>query len=479
MESERAIPREIQEHEKRADEGLWTALEQAVEQEREPTLDLWETLGERLDLSKRKPRRIAHVEVAHRTARGEEYYVLNNLEGDTYLRLDARDYSLWELMDGQHSIRDLAVAYFARYGAFPFERLIRLVEKLKANGFLEEKPLHVFGAIVGHLAARSWIYRLKRFSETFAQKEFSLKNVDRFFEILYRWGGWIFFTRPVAVLCAILFLAGLILFGLELATGTYSLTKTGESYGLGLLTLTGLIYLVIVCHECGHALAVKHYRRKVLQAGMLIYYGRPAFFVDTTDIWMAPKRARLVASFAGPAATLLFASLCSVFIAIFDSALNAVLFKVAFICYTLVLLNANPLLELDGYFLLMDWLEIPLLRKKSLDFVKQGLWEKLFRERGKFSREERIYAVFGLLAAACTGFFIFLGIYLWQTNIVTMIRKLGSEQDLLFTFLTIGLLILLGTPFVVGLILRIAFLMGEGFVRLRNVCRNIFTGGHA
>ena len=104
---------EIQEHEKRADAGLWTTLEQAVEQEREPTSDLWETLRERLDLSKSKPRRIAHVEVAHRTARGEEYYVLKHLEGDTYLRLDARDYFLWELMDGQHSIRDLAVAYFA------------------------------------------------------------------------------------------------------------------------------------------------------------------------------------------------------------------------------------------------------------------------------------------------------------------------------------------------------------------------------
>jgi hypothetical protein len=85
---------ERQDHEKEADQGLWTALKQAVEQEREPTSDLWETLGERLDLSKRKPRRIAHVEVAHRTAHGEEYYVLKHLEGDTYLRLDARDYFL-------------------------------------------------------------------------------------------------------------------------------------------------------------------------------------------------------------------------------------------------------------------------------------------------------------------------------------------------------------------------------------------------
>ena len=467
---------ERQDHEKETDRGLWTALEQAVEQEREPTLDLWETLGERLDISRRKPKGIAHAEVAaHQTARGEEYYVLKNSEGDTYLRLDAQDYFLWKLMDGQHSIRDLAVAYFACYGAFPFERLIHLVEKLKENGFLEEKPLHVFGAIVGRFAARSWVYRLKRFSETFAQKEFSLKNVDRFFGVLYRWGGWILFTRPAAILYGILFLAGLTLFGQELATGTYSLTKTGESYGLGLLTLTGLMYLVIVSHEFGHALAVKHYRRKVLQAGMLIYYGRPAFFVDTTDIWMAPKRARLVASSAGPCTTLLFASLCSVFIPIIaDPALNAVLFKVSLVCYTIVLLNVNPLLELDGYYILMDWLEIPLLRKKSLDFVKRRLWERLFRERRRFSREERVFAVFGVLATAGTGFFIILGVYLWETSIATMIRELRSGQDLLSTFLMAGMLILIGTPFVVGLALRVVFFMGDGFVRARVTYRRRF-----
>ena len=197
--------------------------------------------------------------------------------------------------------------------------------------------------------------------------------------------------------------------------------------------------------------------------------------MDTTDIWMAPKRARLAVSFAGPVATLLLASLCSVFIPIIaNPSLNAVLFKAAFMCYTIVLLSVNPLLELDGYFLLMDWLEIPLLRSKSLDFVKKGLWEKLSRERGKFSREERIYAVFGLLAAACTGFFIFLGAYLWETNIVALTRELRSGQDLLSSFLVAGILILLGTPFVVGLALRVVFLIGGGFARARVTYRRQF-----
>jgi len=104
--------------------GLWATLEQATEREREAGSDLWESLRDRLDFSKAKTRRLAGTEVAHhRTARGEEYYVLRNPEANTYLKLTPQDYFLWELLDGEHSVRDLAVAYVVRYGTLPFQRL--------------------------------------------------------------------------------------------------------------------------------------------------------------------------------------------------------------------------------------------------------------------------------------------------------------------------------------------------------------------
>jgi putative peptide zinc metalloprotease protein len=51
-----------------------------------------------------------------------------------------------------------------------------------------------------------------------------------------------------------------------------------------------------------------------------------------------------------------------------------------------------PLLELDGYYMLVDWLEIPLLRSRAFAFVRSDLWRKL-RARQPFDREERIFAV--------------------------------------------------------------------------------------
>lgn len=449
--------------------GLWGTLEQAVEQEREATLDLWDTIEERLDLSKKKPKRIANVEVAFQErTHGEAYYVLRSPETNTYLKLKPRDYFLWELMDGEHSVRDLAVAYFVKFGAFAFDRLMHLMAQLKANHLLEEKPVHIFGAISQRFAAQTLIYRLQQFSETSTQKELSLKNADRFFDALYRRVGRLFFTRAAKILYGVAIVVGLAFFVRELLAGTYPLLSTAGSYGLGLIALMLLNYVMLFFHECGHAMACKSYGRKVPKAGVLLYFGSLAWFVDTTDIWMVPKRARIVVSLAGGLATVLLGSLLAIFIAAFPSfPLNPFLFQAAFMGYMGALLNMNPLLEWDGYYILMDWLEIPLLRKRSFAFVKDKLLAKLFKERSKFSREERIFTVFGILAAIWTGINVFFGVFLWQFHVKRMVQELLSGRDLLSLILIGGLMIVSGATLVLGIIIKAVLLANEAPARLR------------
>ena len=96
-----------------ADHGLWDVLAENIEAAPEPATNLWVRLEDRLDFSRRKPCRAAQVEVVRQTAAsGAEYYILRNTEANTYLRIDALDHFLWQHLDGEHSIRDLAVAYF-------------------------------------------------------------------------------------------------------------------------------------------------------------------------------------------------------------------------------------------------------------------------------------------------------------------------------------------------------------------------------
>lgn len=449
--------------------GLWSNLEQAVEQEREPAIDLWQNLGQRLDLSKKKPKRIASVEVArHQAAHGQVYYVLHNAQANTYLQVDERDYFLWELLDGEHSIRDLAVAYSVRFGAFPFDRLVHLLGQLKARYFLEDKPVQVFGSVAEHLSNRTLAYRLKRFSETSTHKEISLKNADGFFAALYRRGGWLLFTRSALTFYALVAVVGLALFVWEMQTGAYPLLSTASSYGLGLIVLMLLNYVMLFFHESGHALTCKSLGRKVPKAGVLLYFGSLAWFVETTDIWLLPKRARIAVSLAGPAATVILSGLLATLIALFPaSPLNPTLFQAAFMGYMSTLLNLTPIMEYDGYYLLMDWLEIPMLRKKALAFVKDKLMVKVFKERSRFSREDMILTVFGLLAVLWSGLLLLFAVYMWQSRVGKMIADLAGGRDILSSLLAGAMVLIAGAPLILGLGIKVVLWAMEIAARVR------------
>jgi Zn-dependent protease len=64
-------------------------------------------------------------------------------------------------------------------------------------------------------------------------------------------------------------------------------------------------------------------------------------------------------------------------------------------------LNLSPFIELDGYYALMDALGETALRAKSFKFIRQEL-PKRWRRFYKFSRQEWIYTVFGLIALVYT-----------------------------------------------------------------------------
>jgi len=106
-------------------------------------------------------------------------------------------------------------------------------------------------------------------------------------------------------------------------------------------------------------------------------------------------------SWAGPHSGFLLGGLASLLILVVPGAFaQGVLYQFAFLTYLTSFMNLNPLLKLDGYYILMDWLEIPRLREKSLVFIRSSLGEKL-RRRESFTRDEKIFAVFGVLSAHC------------------------------------------------------------------------------
>lgn len=357
-------------------------------------------------LSKRfRPKRIAQVQVSrHESATGEPYYLLSRGQGEQFFKLSDRSFYLWQLMDGDNSLNDLSMAFFLEYKKLDLEGVSNLVGQLQAAGFLE------IPAIDKNLIDPDEGKRKHGPLWRMFNWRYEFKHIDRFFDRFYNYGGQVFFWPPVAFLVLALIVAG---FGAFLYYGFFSpaaaqsgIIRIFQGGGLGALTVPGalpfwglLLVLLFnfIIHEAAHGLACKAYGRRVISGGFGLQLGWPFFFVNTNEIWLDKRGPRIVVNLAGPASNALVAGICCLLLFFTPNPeLRTALFQVAAIAYVLVYININPLMELDGYFALMDWLEIPGLRRKALTYVRRRVLRR-FPPPVVTPRERRIFAWYAVL----------------------------------------------------------------------------------
>ena len=89
--------------------------------------------------------------------------------------------------------------------------------------------------------------------------------------------------------------------------------------------------------------------------------------------------------------------------------LSAPLWEFALLSYLAVLLNFNPLMEFDGYYVLSDLLDRPNLRPRALAWLGQGLIPAL-RTPGRLEghRLELLYGLTSLLYVAFSAVLTFV-----------------------------------------------------------------------
>jgi putative peptide zinc metalloprotease protein len=360
---------------------------------------VWAAVAERLNPAKAKPQLRPRIEAAELTsARDVDYVMLRSPDRTQacYLRLTPQEWALAELMDGTRTVARL-VAEFARIGGkLAPDQVTRVVADLAGNRMLEELPVDAFKPLE-RVRRRPWPLRLgAAILAVIRGRRIVVANVDPLVGFLYRAGGRLLFTRPVAVLCGLVAVAGLAAFCWTWARGEQSVFLSSDSYALGAALLLGLNVFALACHELGHALAAKHAGRRVPMAGFLIYFGIPSVFVDTTDVWMAGRGARIRTTAAGPAAGLVLAGSAQL-IALAYPPVAPFAFKLAFAWYINALFNLNPFMALDGYYLLMDAIEVPNLRARGLAWVSARLRRKPPRFK-QLDGEGRLIAIYGMLA---------------------------------------------------------------------------------
>jgi putative peptide zinc metalloprotease protein len=127
-----------------------------------------------------------------------------------------------------------------------------------------------------------------------------------------------------------------------------------------LLVVSWLILKLL--HETYHALVCRKYGGTATEAGLFVMFFAPLPYVDVTSSWrFASKWPRIAVAAAGIYVELFLAALALIVWANTGSAATRhVAASVAFMASLgTLLVNANPLMRFDGYFVLADWLEIP------------------------------------------------------------------------------------------------------------------------
>jgi putative peptide zinc metalloprotease protein len=134
---------------------------------------------------------------------------------------------------------------------------------------------------------------------------------------------------------------------------------------------------VNVLHELAHAAACKHYGGRVERIGLMLLYLQPVLFCDVSDSWrFREKHQKIVVAAAGIFLQLLLAS-AALTIWLFWS--QPLLLWFALTNIALAAINLIPFVKLDGYWMLVHWLDEPNLRQKGAEALASGFRRTLGR----------------------------------------------------------------------------------------------------
>ena len=148
------------------------------------------------------------------------------------------------------------------------------------------------------------------------------------------------------------------------------------------LALYSLGMFVVGVHEFAHAHACKHYGGRVPAMGFALVYLMPAFYTDTTEGFVhGTQFQRLIISFAGVWSEMV---LCAIATPIWWGTPPGTLlhdsahFIMMMTGIMSLVLNWNPLIKLDGYYMLCDLVGIQDLKENSTAFtsawVRKHIW---------------------------------------------------------------------------------------------------------
>src|SRR5438128_548205 len=356
-------------------------------------LSPFKSLGRRLVLTLERPKLRSDLRVSPQGVAEDATFVVKDPATGRFFRLRQAEQFIAQQLDGSAPLDVIKQRFEQKFGApLAPETLKEFVEHLRRLGLLETESSRAgYGAGPRRTFRGNLLYlRLKAF------------DPDRLLDRLVKRLGF-FFTPSFLV-----FSAALIFFAFAII-----IVNSGEIgralinlYRFQILLVAWLtIFAVTTAHEFAHGLTCKRFGGEVHEMGGLLIYFQLAFYCNVSDTWLFPEKSkRLWVTFAGPYFEIFLWAVAVLTwrVTIPETWLSSLALVVIATSGIKLLINVNPLIKLDGYYLLSDFLEVPNLRKRSFAYLKNCLQRLIpgshVEAMGASPRERRIFLAYGLLA---------------------------------------------------------------------------------
>ncbi|WP_417380039.1 site-2 protease family protein [Gimesia sp.] len=347
---------------------------------------------------------------------GKKYWGIKDPISLQYYQLREEEYFILQQLDGRASFDAIRKNYEQRF----------LPQKLQAShlqGFLSR--LHQSGLIIADAFGQGEILldrqlqkqqqaRRARWMNPLAIR---FRGIDphRLLNWLQPWTA-ICFT-PLFLLAALLLMGSAVtLITTHLDTVISQLPEFATFFeARNLLLLACSLALVKIVHELGHALACKHLGGECRELGVMLLAFIPCLYVNVSDAWtMRDKWHRIIVSSAGIFVELVISAVC-VFLwwFSFPGLFHSLCLNIVVVCsVNTLLLNGNPLLRYDGYYILLDLLEVPNLRQRAQTVVSNRLHHWFFGHKAETLLKEprrlrRFLFTYGIASAIYRWFIVF------------------------------------------------------------------------
>lgn len=377
-----------------------------------------------------RPKLREELTVVRRERGDRTEFVVKEPDQKNYYRFGPPQVALMRLMDGERTPAELAEAARSQLGAeVSAGQIADFAHKLKRLGLVERTPAERHLMLMERLRKKRKLNTRGGAQGSLLRLRYSVGDPNELFEELVDRLSWMW-TPGFVALSVVLFACyggAVALNWQEFAAGAAGL-YTFSGYGLADWALLWVIFVVLgVVHELGHGLTTKYFGGDVHEIGAMLLYFSPAMFCDTNDAWTFKERShRLWVTFAGPWIELALSGVAALVWVVTEPGTfvhTGAFLAVVLGGFSAVLSNANPLIPLDGYYALSDWLEIPNLRGRAFKYWrwigKRYLLGIDAEPPRTTPRERRVFLLYGGLALAYSAVLAVVGL-LW---LVMLLRK--------------------------------------------------------